>query len=366
MSGTRLSVAGALVDGAIVPGDVEVADGRVTRVGLAGAGRGVACPGFLDLQVNGFGGVDFLDADAADLATAGQAMLRTGVTGYQPTYITSPEDVVVAALGELAGAGPRPGGVRVLGAHLEGPFLSPDRAGTHPSVHLREPDLDLLGRLVGAGPVTTVTLAPERPGAHELVRWLVARDVAVWAGHADVDAEGAHAGFDLGIRAVTHLFNAMRPFAHRDPGLAGAALARPGVAVGLIVDGVHLAADTVRLAMAAARDRALLVTDAIAAAGRGEGTWRLGSVEVEVVGGEARRADGTLAGSVLTMDRAVRTAVDLGISELDALTAATATPARLVGRPELGTLRPGTPADVVVLDEDLTVRRVLCEGQDAW
>lgn len=366
MTTTRLSVAGALVDGAIVPGDVEVADGRVSRVGLPATGTGLAAPGFVDLQVNGFGGVDFLDASAADLAIAGEAMARTGVTAHQPTYITAPEEAVVGALAELRGAGERPGGPRVLGAHLEGPFLSPARAGTHPTEHLRDPDAALLGRLLDAGPVTTVTLAPELPGAADLVRDLVARGVVVWAGHSDADADAATAAFDLGARAVTHLFNAMRPFAHRDPGLAGVALARPDVAVGLIVDGVHLDPITVAMAWAAARGRAVLVTDAIAAAGRGEGRWQLGSVDVEVVGTEARRGDGTLAGSVLTMDEAVRQAVALGVDEVEALTAATATPARLVGRPELGTLRPGTPADVVVLDDDLTVRRILCEGQDAW
>lgn len=363
---TRLSVGGAFVDGTIVPGDVEVVDGRVARVGLASTGSGLAAPGFVDLQVNGFGGVDFLDASASDLAVAGEAMVQTGVTACQPTYISAPEATVVGALGELVAAGPHPGGPRILGAHLEGPFLSPARSGTHPVADLRDPDPDLLDRLLHAGPVRTVTLAPELPGAEQLVRHLVARDVVVWAGHSDADAAAANAGFDLGIRAVTHLFNAMRPFSHRDPGLPGVALARPDVAVGLIVDGVHLAPDTVRLAMAAAADRAVLVTDAISAAGRGDGTWRLGSVEVEVEGSEARRADGTLAGSVLTMDRAVRLLVEGGTPEVVAIAAATATPARLVGRPELGTLRPGTPADVVILDDDLTVRRVLCDGQDAW
>ena len=364
---TRLHVAGAVVDGALIPGDVAVVGDRVEAVGLPSpTGRGVAVPGFVDLQVNGFAGVDFLDATAADLVRAGEHMLRTGVTTHQPTLITAPEDVVTAALSEVAGARATTGR-RILGVHLEGPFLSPDRAGTHPTAWMRDPDGALLDRLLATGPVTSVTLAPERPGALTLVRDLLARGVTVWAGHTDADSAAAHAGFDAGIRAVTHLFNAMRPLHHRDAGVVGVALARDDVTIGLVVDPTHLAADVVRLVLAAARGRVALVTDAIAAAGCGDGRWRLGGMDVEVVDGVARRVeDGVLAGSVLTMDAAVRHVVDLGIPLAEAVTAATRTPAALVGRPDLGVLRPGSRADVVVLDDDLQVVRVLCDGRDAW
>ncbi len=165
---------------------------------------------------------------------------------------------------------------------------------------------------------------------------------------------------------VTHLFNAMRPLGHRSPGLAGAALARAGVVVTMLVDGVHLAADTVRMVAAAARGRVALVTDAIAAAGMPDGDYPLGNRTVRVADGQAALADGTLAGSVLTMDRAVRNLVELGVPLEAAVAAAAATPAAVGGRPELGTLRPGTPADVVIVDDDLAVHRTLVAGQEAW
>src|SRR5262245_39106297 len=205
----RLGVAGALVGGRLVPGDVDVVDGRIAAAGLANAnGKGLAAPGFVDLQVNGFAGVDFLGADADGYAVAGDALLETGVTSYLPTMITSPEDDLVEALRGLPvdGRGPR-----VLGAHLEGPFISPRRLGTHPPSARRDPDLALLDRLLAAGPVVLVTLAPELPGALEVVGELGARGIPVSCGHSDATAAEAAAAFDAGVRTVTHLFNAMRP-----------------------------------------------------------------------------------------------------------------------------------------------------------
>lgn len=360
----RLGVAAAYVEGALLPGDVEVVGGRVQAVGLAPAGHGLAVPGYVDLQVNGFGGVDFLAADEAGYARAEAALLSTGVTAYLPTFITAPPAQVERALRVLAGRAPAPGRPLVLGAHLEGPFLSPERAGTHPVEDLRLPDAALLSRLMDAGPVALVTLAPELPGALEVVEWLAGRGVRVSCGHSDADTALAQAAFARGATSVTHLFNAMRPLRARDPGLAGAGLAHDGVVLQVIVDGVHLARETFVAAWRAAPGRVALVTDAIAAAGIGEGEYRLGQVAVSVRGREARRADGTLAGSVLTMDDAVRRAVEWGAPLAQALAAATSVPARLLGRDDLGTLRPGGRADVVVLDEDLRVRTVLAGGQE--
>lgn len=360
---TRLGVAGALVDGRIVPGDVAVAGGRIVAVGLgAPSGQRLAVAGFVDLQVNGFAGVDLSEADADGYRRAGEALLATGVTAYQPTFITAPLQTLTSALREVggitAGAGPK-----IIGAHVEGPFLSPARLGTHPLDHRRDPDLGFLQALMDAGPVTTVTLAPERPGAAALIRLLTERGVVVSAGHSDATAAEAHAAFDLGVRTVTHLFNAMRPFSPRDPGIVGAALARDDVVVQLIVDGHHLAAETVRMAWRAARHRCVLVTDAVAAAGVGDGHFRLGSVDIEVRDGVVRRADGTLAGSTLTMIDAVRNTHALGVGLEEALLAVTATPASVLGRSDLGALRPGAPADVVVLDDNLEIRAVHLEGQ---
>ena len=358
----RLGVECALVDGELVHGDVEVVDGRISAVGLNGhPGKGVAAPGFVDLQVNGFAGVDFYSADSGAYARAGQALLRTGVTAYQPTIITSSEEELEAALGEVPPNGAAP---HVLGAHLEGPFLAPERLGTHPAGDRRDPDVALLERLLAAGPVAHVTLAPELPGALELVDVLRARGVTVACGHSNATAEEARAGFARGARTVTHIFNAMRPFEAREPGLAGAALASGDVVVQIILDGVHLADDTARLVWRAAAGRVALVTDAVSGAGVGDGSYRLGSVDVEIENGVVRRADSVLAGSTVTMIDAVRNLVELGAPLAGALAAASEVPARVAGRGDVGRLEPGAIADVVVLDDSLEIQRVLAAGED--
>ena len=358
----KLGVEAALVRGELVAGDVDVDDGRIIAVGLTGGPRGrVAVPGFVDLQVNGYGGVDFLSATTDDYDRAGEALLLSGVTAYQPTFITSAEAAMEDAVRALPQNGPGP---RVLGAHLEGPFLSPDRPGTHPLEHLRAPDVALLDRLLDAGNVTEMTLAPELPGADVLVERLRERGVVVSAGHTNATAAEAHVGFDLGISGLTHVFNAMRPFRSRDPGVAGAALTRPDVVVKMIVDGHHLADETVRLVWSCAAGRVALITDAMSGAGAGGGTFRLGDVEVEVGEGAApMRGDGTLAGTVLTMIDAVRNLHALGVPFEDAVGAATEVPAHFLGREDVGVLEPGAPADVVVLDDRLEIQTVLCAGQ---
>jgi N-acetylglucosamine-6-phosphate deacetylase len=316
-------------------------------------------PGFIDLQVNGFAGVDFQAADAEAYRRAGEALLATGVTAFQPTFITAPEVDLAAALGTMPveGIGPR-----VIGAHLEGPFLSPQRLGAHDAEGCSAPDLALLRRLLEAGPVSQMTLAPELHGAFELIGELVGRGVTVSCGHSDATAAEAHLAFDRGARTVTHLFNAMRPSVPRDPGIAMAALARADVTVQVIVDGHHLAGETVLVAWQAAGGRFALVSDAVAAAGMGDGRYVLGGTEVTAEGGVVRRADGTLAGSALTMIEAVRNLHALGAELEAALAAASTVPARIVGRADLGRLAVGAPADVVVLDDRLEVQRALVAG----
>jgi len=202
------------------PGDVDIDDqGRVSAIGVPGPGTGLAVPGLVDLQVNGFAGVDFLTADLDGYQHAGAALARTGVLAYQPTLITSPPEPTTAALTTAAKAqATASGGARILGVHLEGPFLSPQRPGTHPVRLLRTPDTALMRRLLAAGPVTQVTLAPELPGALDLIAACVQARVLVSCGHSNATATEAHTAFDHGARIVTHLFNAMRPFSHRDPG----------------------------------------------------------------------------------------------------------------------------------------------------
>ena len=358
----RLGVGAALVDGSLVPGDVEVADGRIVGVGLSsGNGSGVAAPGFVDLQVNGFAGVDFFSADTSGYRKSGEALLQGGVTAYQPTFITSPEDELTAALQEVPQNGSVP---RIIGAHLEGPFISGERLGTHPAEARRDPDCQLLERLLAAGPVSHVTLAPELPGAYELMELLRKRGITVSCGHSNATAAEARDAFSRGAKTVTHIFNAMRPFAAREPGLAGAALVSGDVVVQVILDGVHLADDTARLVWQAAAGRVALVTDATAAAGAGDGSYTIAGVDFEVENGVARSAERVLAGSTVPMIEAVRNLVHLGAPIEAALSAASEVPARIAARPELGTLRPGSVADVVVVDDSLEIVRVLVGGDD--
>jgi N-acetylglucosamine-6-phosphate deacetylase len=359
----RLGVAAALVGGVYRLGDVEIdAEGRIAAVGVSGGGRGLAVPGLVDIQVNGFAGVDFLNADVEAFAHASAALARTGVLAYQPTLITSEPEQTIAAIAD-AGKARTNGDARILGVHLEGPFLSPERPGTHPVELLRAPDVALARRLLAAGPVTQVTLAPELPGALDVVAECVRAGVLVSCGHSNATAAQAHAAFDHGARLVTHLFDAMRPFIHRDPGIAGAALTRGEVLLGLIADPSHLEQETIRLAFQAAPGRVVLVTDALAACGQPDGHYRLGEVEFDVAGGVARRADGTLVGSTMTLVDAVRHACDTaGVAVEQAFNAATCTPARLFPSKDIGLLCPGDRADVLVLDDELSVCSVLQNG----
>jgi N-acetylglucosamine-6-phosphate deacetylase len=349
----------------LVAGDVEIADGRVAAVGCTGAGRGFAAPGFIDLQVNGFAGVDFLSTDVDGYRVAGRALLRTGVTAYLPTLSTAEESALAHAL-DVGGRALRAdgAGARHLGIHLEGPFLSPLHAGVHPPMALRAPDVALLRRFLDAGPVAVLTLAPELPGASELIDLAVSRGVVVSLGHTHATAAEADAAFDRGARTVTHLFNGMRSFGHRDPGVVGAALARDDVIVQAILDHVHLAPETGKIVWRAARGRLCLVTDAIGAAGMGDGTFRIGTTEIVVRNGRATGPEGRIGGGTTPLVEAVRNLVRFGASLPEAIAPVTETPARLLRRSDVGSLEVGGRADIVVLDEEVRVLRVLRDGVD--
>jgi N-acetylglucosamine-6-phosphate deacetylase len=381
----RLGVAAALVGGELAEGDVEVVDGLVAAVGVdTPRGSKIAAPGFVDLQVNGYAGVDFSAPGDDGYARAGAALLADGVTAFQPTIVTAEVEAMVESLGALeeaatvaapaaveasATAGPRGRGregksrPRIIGAHLEGPFLSPTRPGAHDPAALRAPDLATLDLLLAAGPVTQVTLAPELSGALELIDALVARGIVVSCGHTEADAAAAHAAFDRGAGAVTHLFNAMRRAEPRDPGIALAALGRDDVFITLVVDGHHLADDTVRTAWRAADHRLVLISDAAAPAAAPDGDYTLGgAVPIRSEGGVVRNAAGALAGSALSMLDAVRNAHALGLPLAAALRAATEAPAQMAHRPDLGRIEPGARADLLVLDETLQLDQVLLAG----
>jgi N-acetylglucosamine-6-phosphate deacetylase len=359
----RLGVGRALVAGVWVDGDVEIDEGVVVAVGCAGGASGrVAAPGFVDRQVNGFAGVDLRTSDADSYATVAGALARHGVTAFCPTFYSCEVERYLDALAVLGGVHREPPpGARVLGAHLEGPFLSPRWAGAHDPARLRPPDVELARRLLDAGPVAVMTLAPELEGANEVVDELVSRGVVVSMGHTDATAAVADRAIDRGVSMITHCHNAHRRFGARDPGPAGVALVRPEVVVGLICDLVHLAPETVQGVFAAAGDRVAVVTDAVAPAGTTARSWSADGATVTVEEGRASLGDGTLAGSVITPDGSLQALVGIGIDPRVALVAMSTTPARDL---DLGPhdLSPGSPADLVVLDGDWAVRATYVGG----
>ena len=294
----------------------------------------------------------------------GVALARDGVLAYQATLISGDPGLTRTAVARVTELARRQdgAGARILGAHLEGPFLSPERAGAHPVERLRPPDPDLAESLLEAGQVTMVTLAPELPGAIELTRALTRRGVVVSLGHSACTAAQASSAVDAGASAVTHLYNAMPPITARAPGLAGLALSDARVRLQLIADGGHVADELVRLAFAAAGDRCSIVTDATSLAGRGAGRPTLGDLPVAVSDGVARRPDGTIAGGASTLLDGLRCLGSLSIRLIDALAAVTERPARVLGMKEVGHLREGHPADLVVLDDRLELRDVLVSG----
>ena len=317
-------------------------------------------PGFVDLQCNGAVGVD-LTTEPERLWDVAAALPRWGVTAWLPTIITAPAAIRARAL-EVARSGPpaarvdaaydRPFAVP-LGLHLEGPFLAPDRRGAHPPSLLVAPDLELVaaeGWTRDAG-LAMVTLAPELPGALEVVHALTAAGVLVSVGHSSATAEQATAAIDAGVTWVTHLFNAMAPLHHRDPGLVGVALTDERVRVGAIADGVHLHPATVALVARVLGDRLCLVTDAVAALGMPGGPVALGAMEAFASSDGVRLPDGTLAGSDLSLDRAVRNLVAFaGVSLAEAVASVTSAPAAVLCLTDRGVIAPGAVGDVVLLD----------------
>ena len=330
---------------------------------------GVLVPGLVDMQVNGCFGVDFVAADPAGWAEVSARLPETGVTSFVPTFITAPVPDLVAGLRRTAALPADLGGARVLGVHVEGPFLSPDRHGAHDPALLRDPTPEAVDALIEAAPglLRMHTLAPERPGALAAIRRLVDAGVLVSVGHSDATAEQTEAAADAGARLVTHLFNAMRPLHHREPGVVGQGLADPRLTCGLIADLHHVAAPICRLAFAAAPGRIVLVTDAVAAAGMPPGTYDLGGQQVSVDPlGLPRRPDGTLAGSGLRLDAAIANVVAAGVDLRSAVDAASRLPADILGRPDLGRIEAGGTADLVWLGDDLSARATWLAGRLAF
>lgn len=339
----------------------------------------ILAPGFIDLHVHGGAGHDVMSATPEGLAAFERHLARHGVSSYCPTTVTAPVDITLAALERLANRIERseseptgshnsePVRARPLGIHLEGPFISHEKRGVHPAEFIREASLELFGRFWDAarGHLKLLTVAPELPGAIELIAEASRRGICVALGHSNADYETARRGIAAGARHAVHTFNAMRALDHRAPGLVAAILNTAGVSAEIICDGVHVAPAMVELFLRVkGSDDAVLVTDAISATGMPDGRYRLGELEVNVEGNRCVSDEGKLAGSVLTMDRAVRNVMDFASWDLpEAVRLATRNPARVLGMElRYGTLRVGAPADVAVMTAAGEVLHTLVRG----
>ncbi|MGB7860791.1 MAG: N-acetylglucosamine-6-phosphate deacetylase [Acidimicrobiia bacterium] len=325
----------------------------------------IAAPGLIDLQLNGGFGHDFTD-DPSKIWVVASRLPEHGVTAFLPTIISSEPGAVMSAR-QVILAGPPEGweGATPIGLHCEGPMIAPSQRGTHSTKFLINPSLDVVESWGGTEGVGMVTLAPELPHAEEVVRHLLDAGVIVAAGHSDADFTEAMVSFGWGISHGTHLFNAMSGFDHRRPGLAGALLATPSATAGIIVDGHHLHPGTVKVIREAKRSSGIaLVTDAMAGMGMGDGTYRLGDIDVIVEGSRASNAEGHLAGSVLTMDEAVRNFhAFTDCSWAEAIEAASVTPASILNDPSRGRLTAGSRGDITFFDETLHVQMTVVGGR---
>jgi N-acetylglucosamine-6-phosphate deacetylase len=353
-----------VLDEGITPGRLTIEDGQISAIDPdpSGADGPYVAAGFIDLHVPGWGGHDAMGGSDA-LAGMAAALLRRGVTSFLPTAVSAPLATLAAfvrSLDDVPG-----GGAAVVGANLEGPFLSDDRRGAHDPRHLLRPvDVEPAALLPFIDAVRLMTVAPELDGALELIEWLVERGVTVSLGHSAATAEEARAGFAAGARATTHLFNAMSGISHRAPGLAGVALTEDGAAVELVADDLHVDPSLYPLVVRAKpRGGVVLVSDAISLAGTGVGRVRLGELEIEVRGDRSTLAGtAVIAGSVIGLDAAVRNLVRGGVGVTDALAAASANPARLLGLIDRGRVAVGLRADLVELDDALHPIGVMSAG----
>src|SRR5580658_5001084 len=344
---------------------------------LVDFGNAAVAPGFVDIHIHGGAGLDAMRALPSELPRLGKFLTTHGVTGYFPTTVAAPLDATCAALGRLADAietaatttNGHPVQARPLGLHLEGPFLSHKRRGVHPPENLVAPTVDIFERLWQAarGHVRMLTIAPEIPGAMGVIAEAARRNVCVSIGHSDAEMPVAQDAVTAGARHATHTFNAMRPLDHRDPGIIGEVLSDDRLSADIIVDGIHVAPPVVKVFLQAkGYERAVLITDAISATGMPDGRYQLGPIEVDVKDGKCT-SNGSLAGSVLTMDRAVRNVTKFSHWSLrDAVRAATLNPARAVGlERSCGVLAPGAEANIVVLSPNGEVRQTFVRGRAA-
>jgi N-acetylglucosamine-6-phosphate deacetylase len=358
-------------------GSVVVEDGRIAEVseGKAPQGRVLdfegcyVVPGFVDIHVHGGAGEDVMDASDGGLDRLSLFLAAGGVTSFLATTYTDSQERTLKAvreIGEAAKRGTR--GARLLGLHMEGPYISAERSGAQNRAHIRLPALDELGQasLEAGGSLRMVTLAPEVDGALEAVRWLASRGIVPAAGHTDATYDEARAGIEDGIRHASHLFNGMRSLHHREPGLVGAALDDERVTVELIADCYHIHPAVLRIvARLKGAGRTALVSDSIAAAGLPDGDYSLGGMKVAVRHGKSLLVSGTLAGSTIRLCDAVRNMVERADAPLrEAVEMASTTPSRVAGAADRkGSIAPGMDADITVLDRGFSVMLTMVEGR---
>lgn len=357
-------------EGVLDRGWVRISGDWIAEVGTGAAEGAVefpgcwVVPGFVDVHCHGGGGAAFDDAEPEQVATAVRTHRAHGTTTLLASLVSAPVDALVERVSALRGL--VEDGL-LGGIHLEGPFLSATRCGAHDPAVLRPPEPDAVERLVraGRGALRMVTLAPELEHATTAIRTLADSGVIAALGHTDATFEQVEPAVDAGATVATHLFNGMRPLHHREPGAVAALLDDERITVELIADLVHVHPAVLKLAAQhAGADRTALVTDAISATGAGDGTVRLGDLEVTVADGVPVLADGALAGSTLTADAAFRNLVrSCGMTVPEAVAASASTPAALLGLHDRGAIRPGTVADLVVLDDELQVQQVVRAGR---
>ena len=331
-------------------------------------------PGFIDVHIHGAAGYDFMDVTPEALAAITSSVAAHGTTSLVATTVSASADSTARTAEAVAGwmeRAAREGGVtrasaEILGLHFEGPFISRARRGVHPEEWIAAPSIPLFRRLLQAagGSARIITLAPELPGAIELIGEATRAGVIVSIGHTDASYAEAMAAISCGGRHAAHVFNAMRPFAHRETGVLGAILTSPTVTAELIADGVHVDDAAILVLLAAKGPQGvILVSDGTAATGMPDGKYKLGTFEVRVTGGVARNSEGKLAGSTLTLDRALRHMIALGIPLREVLPMLTSNPARLLGlEGRKGHLAAGSDADLVLLDDQLEVAGVMTRG----
>ncbi|MEY3733460.1 MAG: N-acetylglucosamine-6-phosphate deacetylase [Actinomycetota bacterium] len=346
------------IDGGVI---AEIGAGDAPDGAVKGA---IVLPGFVDLHCHGGGGGSFTSAEADQIETAIATHLAHGTTTMHASLVSAEYDDLIAQIQALI---PFVDSGAVAGIHLEGPWISRSYCGAHDPATLRTPETVDVQRVLdaGAGRISMVTIAPELPGALGAIEMIVERGAIAAVGHTAADGDVTRAAIDSGATVATHVFNAMPPLLHRDIGPVGVLLADPRVTCEVIADGVHLDPDVVALTLAAASGRGALVTDAMSAAGAGDGNYRVGSLDVVVRDGVARLRDGdSLAGSTLLMDSAWRRAVGLADrSPSEASAAASLAPARAMGLTDRGRIAVGQRADLVVLDEELQAVRVMRAGE---